>query len=76
MTPMRDKTLATRADIAEVNRRMDEGFAQLRGEMRAGFAQLRAEIAEIRRSNQTTNRIGIGLLFALFVLVAQLIIGG
>ena len=41
----------------------------LRQSMEAGFA-------ELRRENKFTNRIGMGVLLALFALVVKLVIGG
>ena len=43
--------------------------------MEDGFAQSRAESAELRREIKFTNRIGIGLLAAIFILAAKLVIG-
>ena len=59
-----DKHVATRGDMAE-----------LRTELRAEMAELRAEIAELRREIKFNNRIGIGLLAAIFILAAKLVIG-
>ena len=63
-----DKHVATRGDMASLEKRMVDGFAELR-------AELRAEIAELRREIKFTNRIGIGLLAGIFILAAKLVIG-
>ena len=85
-----DKHVATRGDIAKLENRMREDMAELRAEIRAeiredmaklekrmedGFAQSRAESAELRREIKFNNRIGIGLLAAIFILAAKLVIG-
>ena len=81
-----DKHVATRGDMAKLENRMREDIAELRAEIREdmaklekrmedGFAQSRAESAELRREIKFTNRIGIGLLAAIFILAAKLVIG-
>ena len=81
-----DKHVATRGDIAKLENRMREDMAELRAEIREdmaklekrmedGFAENRAEMAELRREIKFNNRIGIGLLAAIFILAAKLVIG-
>ena len=81
-----DKHVATRGDMAKLENRMREDIAELRAEIREdmaklekrmedGFAQSRAESAELRREIKFNNRIGIGLLAAIFILAAKLVIG-
>ena len=75
-----------REDMAKLENRMHEDMAELRAEIREdmaklekrmedGFAQSRAESAELRREIKFNNRIGIGLLAAIFILAAKLVIG-
>ncbi|MBK5221223.1 MAG: hypothetical protein JJE35_15810 [Thermoleophilia bacterium] len=45
--------------LDDLNRRVDDGFVQLRTEMRAGFAELRAGINGLRR---TLLQVGGGLI--------------
>ena len=54
----RDKTLATRADIAEVNRRMDAGFAELR----AAIVETNRRIDRIEQRMDALYRLVVGLL--------------
>ena len=70
-----DKHVATRGDIAELRAEIREDMAKLEKRMEDGFAQSRAESAELRREIKFTNRIGIGLLAAIFILAAKLVIG-
>ena len=52
-----DKHVATRGDMASLEKRMEDGFT------------------ELRREIKFTNCISIGLLAAMFMLIAQLVIG-
>ena len=70
-----DKHVATRGDMAKLENRMHEDMAKLEKRMEDGFAQSRAESAELRREIKFNNRIGIGLLAAIFILAAKLVIG-
>ena len=63
-----DKNVATRGDIAKLENRMREDMAKLEKRMEDGFTELRREI-------KFNNRIGIGLLAAIFILAAKLVIG-
>ena len=63
-----DKHVATRGDIAKLENRMREDMAKLEKRMEDGFTELRREI-------KFNNRIGIGLLAAIFILAAKLVIG-
>ena len=66
-----DKHVATRGDMAKLENRMRElraDMAKLEKRMEDGFAELRREI-------KFNNRIGIGLLAAIFILAAKLVIG-
>ena len=44
------------------------------GNIESSIADLRRDNADLRRDNKLTHRIGLGMLFALFVLVAKLVI--
>ena len=70
-----DKHVATREDIAKLEKRMREDMAKLEKRMEDGFAQSRADISELRREIKFTNRIGVGLLAGIFILAAKLVIG-
>ena len=70
-----DKNVATRGDMAKLENRMREDMAKLEKRMEDGFAQSHADISELRREIKFTNRIGIGLLAAIFILAAKLVIG-
>ena len=63
-----DKSVATRGDMAGLENRMLEGFTQIR-------AEIRAESSDLRREIKFLNRIGIGLLAAIFIFVAKSFIG-
>lgn len=63
-----DKSVSTRADLSVLEKNMSEDVNLLRRSVESGFA-------ELRRDNKFTNRIGLGILVALFVFVAKFVSG-
>jgi hypothetical protein len=65
----REKWTDERLD--DLNKKVDDGFADVRAEMRAGFARIDGEIRELRREINAMNRN----MLAGFVAIVAAIIG-
>jgi hypothetical protein len=65
----REKWTDERLD--DLNKKVDDGFADVRAEMRAGFARIDGEIRELRREIDAMNRN----MLAGFVAIVAAIIG-
>lgn len=64
----REKWTDERLD--DLNKKVDDGFADTKSEMRAGFARLDGEIRELRREMNAMNR---NMLAGFFVIVAAIL---
>ena len=73
-----DKSVATRADLSMLEKSMSARMLSLEDrvdrKIESGFADLRRDNADLRRESKFTNRIGLGILVALFVFVAKFVI--
>lgn len=56
--------------LDDLNKKVDDGFADTKAEMRAGFARVDGEIKELRREMNAMNR---NMLAGFFVIVAAII---
>lgn len=64
----REKWTDERLD--DLNKKVDDGFADTKAEMRAGFARVDGEIKELRREMNAMNR---NMIAGFFVIVAAII---
>jgi len=64
----REKWTDERLD--DLNKKVDDGFADTKAEMRAGFARVDGEIKELRRELNAMNR---NMLAGFFVIVAAIL---
>ena len=68
----REKWTDERLD--DLNKKVDDGFADTKAEMRGGFARVDGEIAELRRDmNARFDAVNRNMIAGFFVIVAAII---